>query len=363
MLTKSSCQKTLSKLLKFISPSSSTVKSQGGKSKGMTAAGIAPHFNFFFSEEVLTHSNFVVPMPPADRQIAAVLALWTTILLCVSIYISTIFLASARVVQNQAHGQCIDGDDQGDAHLLMRSERQTLKQRTEPQAAETPELLCDVPVTVYLCPSWATFEECDQIPKHDLQRFQRVRKERTGVFCWGTLGFYMWGSQPCGNKVWNCTLVGPCSGYQKSERLCAARLHRAVYPCFFDPSNAAVNVQEQRYRYTIWAAVLSCFLVLLTACAGSGSVYFGGRGCYQQFSSMVGNWSIRETLRDMLDNVCSARARWIYLLFLLVACIIILELTFFLLLLPGQSAYSLWGAPQLAVSLLNDELHFVQFWG
>lgn len=274
------------------------------------------------------------------------LSLWTPLLLGLTVYVSHTFLVSLQVVASQAQGKCYDGRHADQplnvAHFQVMSEQPVFKQRVEPQTV-TPELLCNFPVTVYLCPSWASFKECNQDPA-ELPMFQRARTEGTGVFCWGVLGFYMWGSHPCEDQIWNCTTDGLCNGYQKSERLCAARLDRAAYPCFFDPDNAEVGIKDERFTYSILAGLVCVFLGLLTSACSCFLVYFATGSFYRNFDSMSDFFQ----QFSLLTLFCGRNARFAYVIIAAMLVIVSLEVVFFVLLLPGQSYYSLWGAPQLA---------------
>eukprot|EP00438_Fugacium_kawagutii_P001828 Skav203531 [mRNA] locus=scaffold687:460507:461610:- [translate_table: standard] len=197
-----------------------------------------------------------------------------------------------------------------------------------------------------MCPQWAdSFEDCLQDPA-ELPIFQRSREESTGVFCWGALGLYMWGSYPCEDPIWNCTTTGPCDGYEKSERLCTAKLHREAYPCFFDPDNVAAGIKKERYTYSIWVGLFCFFLIGLSSICSCFLAFFVRKAFYRNFNSIfdfIHQFSPRTCL-------CGSTARLVYLLVASVFLIVSIEILLFLFVLPGQSYYSLWGAPQLAVS-------------
>ena len=223
----------------------------------------------------------------------------------------------------------------------VMSQQPIFKQRVEPQTV-TPELLCRFPVMVYQCPVGG---ECE--PNPQLAMFERARTEGSGVFCWGVLGFYMWDTHPCADHIWNCT-DGMCSGYQKSERLCAAKLHRQGYACFFDPDNPGVGVQEDRYTSSTALGVVCFVFLVLTSVCSCLLCYFATSAFYQRFHSLS---DFARHLRQFTFRgcCCSHTARLVYGIIAGVS-VVSLELVVFLLLLPGQSYYSFWGAPQLAAS-------------
>ena len=197
---------------------------------------------------------------------AGVVQVWAVVLILLwyIFYEARLFLTSLQAYQNQAQGVCLDGrsmEDQNSARFNVTTEALTWNQRLGP-ATETPELVCDFPVSVHLCPSDASIEEC-QTNAVNLPIYQRSRTEKTGVRCWGVLGFYMWGAHPCKDEIWHCT-DGLCNGYRKSQRLCASNLRREFYPCFFVPSSDEYRVQEERYAYPLdtGSLVICLFLAL-----------------------------------------------------------------------------------------------------
>ncbi|CAJ1374361.1 unnamed protein product [Effrenium voratum] len=283
--------------------------------------------------------------------------IWSIVLLGFTAYVFESFLGGWLASQRQVLGKCLDGRPAGDAwstaEFSIRPRALSFKEKWEP-STETPEINCHFPVFVYRCPSWASldsFEECKE-DSTDLPMLHRARQEKTGVFCWGKLGFYMWDTHRCASDVWNCT-TGACSGYLKSERLCAAELRSEAYACWFDPVNPAVGVQTRRYEYCTWTGLLALVLAVLTTVASASSTYFG--------SKLVRGLSERGFLERsrVREFICGPIPKYALLIICLIALIVFTEAVLFCLLLPGQTYYSIWGAAELpsSESLRVSDLH------
>lgn len=278
---------------------------------------------------------------------AGVVQVWAVVLILLwyIFYEARLFLTSLQAYQNQAQGVCLDGrsmEDQNSARFNVTTEALTWNQRLGP-ATETPELVCDFPVSVHLCPSDASIEEC-QTNAVNLPSYQRSRTEKTGVRCWGVLGFYMWGAHPCKDEIWHCT-DGLCNGYRKSQRLCASNLRREFYPCFFVPSSDEHPVQEERYAYPLDTGSLVICLFLALAFILS---YFRGTFLLTLSSMKLVCGSIKG-----VGLLC--------VIVILAITIVLLQRAIFLLLIPGETSYSIWGSPQVAdpVSFHFKDLHGV----
>ena len=265
---------------------------------------------------------------------ASGVSVWAAVLILLwwLFYEARLFRTSLQAYQNQAQGVCLDGrsmEDQNSARFNVTTQALTWNQRLGP-ATETPELVCDFPVSVHLCPRDASIEEC-QTNAPNLPSYQRSRDEKTGVRCWGVLGFYMWGAHPCEDEIWHCT-DGLCNGYRKSQRLCATKLRPESYPCFFDPSNDEIRVQEERYTYPLDTGSLVIGLLLALAFI---LLYFRGT-FFLTLSSM--------------KLVCGSM-KFVALFCVIVTfaiTMVLLQRAVFLLLIPGETSYSIWGSPQVA---------------
>ncbi|CAK9109943.1 unnamed protein product [Durusdinium trenchii] len=270
------------------------------------------------------------------RPLLYVLTLWSPMLLGFTAYESQLFLTSLSISQHQQLGKCFDGRRAGesvaDAEFGLRPQELTLKEKLEP-STDLPQVLCKIPVFVYQCPTWATtFAECTE--DEELPLWRRTRTKETGVFCWGEPGLYWFGTEPCSAKIWNCS-TGACSGYLKSARLCASDLEAKAYPCYFDPTDADAGAQRNRFVYWTYTGLLSLFLGLLSTFCLCTIVYITRHTLWQLCMSGP---------RACAQSVCSPMAKFGYLLVAICSTIIILEWVIMVLIMPGQTGYSLLGA-------------------
>ena len=248
-------------------------------------------------------------------------------------YQSGSFQAALQLYANQLEGLCLDGNQtKGPAgpavHFEVVSQQLTGLQVYTP-ATQTPELLCAFPVMVWPCAPG----ECDVTHvTHELPAYERVRKDPTGVYCWRALGWYTFGVSPCNDEIWDCTALGKCNGYHKSERLCDSKLKLAAYPCIFDPTNPAAGIREERvtFLYPLYYGIplFVCLAVLAGTCWKVGGTVLTGLTTY---------YSKLKTFARLLLAVLVAST----VLFLI-------QRAFLVYLVPGETSYSLHGAPQLA---------------
>jgi hypothetical protein len=107
-----------------------------------------------------------------------------------------------------------------------------------------------------------------------------------------------------------------------------------------------VGIKDERFTYSILAGLVCVFLGLLTSACSCFLVYFATGSFYRNFDSMSDFFQ----QFSLLTLFCGRNARFAYVIIAAMLVIVSLEVVFFVLLLPGQSYYSLWGAPQLAVA-------------
>ncbi|CAE7259499.1 unnamed protein product [Symbiodinium natans] len=186
------------------------------------------------------------------------------------------FLAERSIHENQVIGQCFDGRPGGesreDAKFTVRPSPWNMHpRRGDPP---NPQLLCDIPVYAYECPAWASRRDCAQLHPEELQEVKLMRTQESGVFCFGSLGWFSWDQEACDADVWSCTF-GPCNGYQKSARLCAAELSSGSYLCHFDPKAPGAGVSESSFAYPRWRGLVAGALAILALGTGVPACYLG----------------------------------------------------------------------------------------
>eukprot|EP00435_Cladocopium_sp_Y103_P058645 s1118_g20.t1 len=272
-------------------------------------------------------SNEPVPNSPSQRPFRTVHLLGLALLGYLIYCQAGFFHTSLEIYRNQLEGLCLDGRNSTDEsldsiHFEVISQELSRMQEYGP-ATETPELRCAFPVTV----------AARQKDSTDLPRYQRVRTESTGVYCWGVVGFWMFGESPCKDEIWDCS-SGRCSGYEKSQKLCNDKFKLGTYPCLFDPQNPAAGILEE--RATLLDPIFSGIVLLLFAvilavfCWKTGLIghLCGITTCFSKVKPMGG---------FMLKAL------------FFISILVMIQREFLIYLLPGESYYSLFGAPVLAV--------------
>ncbi|CAE7895171.1 unnamed protein product [Symbiodinium microadriaticum] len=272
-------------------------------------------------------------MPPdgADRRLsvlAAILSVLTVALASVGGYEGYIFFLERSTYQNQVLGLCFDGRRVGesldDAKFTVRPGPWSLRQNQ--RGPPDPQLLCDIPVYAYECPQWATARECGHLHAEEMREVALLRTAKSGVFCFGSLGWFSWDQEGCDADIWTCSF-GPCNGYKKSERVCAATLSES-YICYFDPGRPGVGERETAFDYPLFRGVAMAALSVLTLAAGISACYFGATRVVPLLCSF--GWT---PLIVLAAIVMSAGIG-----FLMEAAMIVL--------LPGVTPYSLVGGPR-----------------
>ncbi|CAE7281468.1 unnamed protein product [Symbiodinium sp. CCMP2456] len=227
-------------------------------------------------------------------------------------YEGYVFFLERSTYQNQVLGLCFDGRRGGES---LDDAKFTVRQ-----------LLCDIPVYAYECPQWATARECGHMHPEEMREVTLLRTANSGVFCFGSLGWFSWDQEGCDADIWTCSF-GPCNGYKKSERVCAATLSES-YICYFDPTRPGVGEQETAFDYPLLRGMAMAALSVLTLAAGISACYFGAPRVLPLLCSF--GWT---PLIVLTAIVMSAGIG-----FMMEAAMIVL--------LPGVTPYSLVGGPR-----------------
>eukprot|EP00439_Symbiodinium_sp_Y106_P003255 s2810_g1.t1 len=282
-------------------------------------------------QRVPAHEHRTMPPDGADRRLsvlAAILSVLTVALASVGGYEGYIFFVERSTYQNQALGLCFDGRRGGesldDAKFTVRPGPWSLRQNQ--RGPPDPQLLCDIPVYAYECPQWANSADCSRLHSEELREVALLRTTGSGVFCFGSLGWFSWDQEACDADIWTCTF-GSCSGYKKSERVCAATLSES-YVCYFDPTRPGVGERETPFDYPLLRGVAMAALSVLTLAAGISACYFGATRVVPLLCSF--GWT---PLIVLATIVMSAGIG-----FMMEAAMIVL--------LPGVTPYSLVGGPR-----------------